>query len=1464
MKRYLTLMLLSLLASASARAQVCTSTTNTFLETFSDTTYKDPASAVDGWGPPQQYLTLGRKGLTFAGTSSTVGQPMYVVTDADLDNDGWTDLVALLFTPGNYHLHFLRNLGTAGSPAVHQGFDAGGAVGSSGFNKFIIDDSPVFGTSSQASTLVSGDFDGDGDKDVLYIRLLDQDKAGAIDTARMYRYTSFVGGSPKFDAAVEIKSDLTELNWHWMATAVQAVDWNQDGFTDLVGFYSADYTNRVVVLTAKTDGSARFNPAQTLIADTGFAPAGKPIASSSRTATACGAGGCACPPAVSRGPSMILVNDFDGDGDRDVIAGSVSYTDLHYWKNDGAGNFTRQADIPFAEGGASAGVSDDFDRDGDVDLMVGRDGKNCNGAGGTVWFFGNDGDGNFTKRTTAVVNVGADLDFGVSFNIDNDAEDRPDAIFADGNDSGNYYKVLSSKLDIFNLEGTAISKPIDTLTGASEAIVNVRITSLDIGASAGCTGCDVTFYVSNDDGVNWEEVTADELPPLSNYHYFRYYGSQLRFKAELTTTPETLTGDEAVFMPASKKTPTLDNVGLSYDYVTRRRYSRSSLAYFDLNGASVGGETLVSASYYFPGFEATLLAYDMSALTAPATGLERIDDQPVVTVLWNAGARLAVRPALSRDVYAACGPTSCTNGLLPYLTTNCSTGVTPNLLGMMAADEPTCRATVNWVRGATGAGTAERPWKLFDVGHSSPVYVGPPRAADAEYLANGYATFAAANTSRTPLVLIGANDGMLHAFDASTGDEAWAIIPHNLVAKAKLQRVLGTGGVEEYVHDYYVDGPVVVRDVFDFAGSSGWRTVAFVGQALGRGLGDDNYYFAVDVTDPSSPRALWELTDGYTPRQACSGTSCTTTCVDVCTSPPCDSSCTNPEHRFTLNASNVIGFTAEHYNSTNTLSNGITWQSASGSGITYMRPSANKTCSEAQITAGTCGAVMSYNLDVPASGTYRVFARIYGSTAGDDDFIFYGTNGALAGRATVTSNNSWHWVQGSATITIGPTDPEPTFQIWQGKNRVRVDAIVLKTAAGLPTAAEPEVCSPICPPPECTPSCTSACLGEGDEWPECGVGEGKTCCPDATQPFCAPIGTCASTPTDIVMGETWSPPVVGKVKLAAGDRYVVFFGSGYNNHGAAVAHVGRTLYVVDAINGSMLGSFTVSDLAAGPTNPSTIDNTLPGGGTLVDLDGDGYVDRLYIGDLEGRLWRLSMSGTSIAGWDMSVIFDAADVGANRAWAPIITKPAVVIMGGMPYLYFGTGGDERAPDSLAYRFYAVRDDPTATVTRKPSDLVEGDLEFYVQGPVGYKHWSDPLIVNNSVVYFAALYGSIESVDPCASLIGPGGGAAPSKIYGYAIRQFTDAAGTAHAAGTAVTTADSSSKVRQAMVLRGEVSDLPVHSGDRQTTAATDILVQGFSAAAAGDAPPVSRLAEVGLQLSNSSRLRILFWREVPLE
>lgn len=178
---------------------------------------------------------------------------------------------------------------------------------------------------------------------------------------------------------------------------------------------------------------------------------------------------------------------------------------------------------------------------------------------------------------------------------------------------------------------------------------------------------------------------------------------------------------------------------------------------------------------------------------------------------------------------------------------------------------------LRYIRGEAFDNFRLRDAMLGDIVHSSPQLVGEPgyyypdNWGEGEPESNApYSTFARNNRDRRRVVYVGANDGMLHAFDAGTatdgvysagtGDELFAYVP------AKIFGNLPDLTHPRYGHKFYVDGTPRIGDAFDGAK---WRTV-LVGGLRGGGQG----VFALDITDPDSidqgsadVTVLWEFSD---------------------------------------------------------------------------------------------------------------------------------------------------------------------------------------------------------------------------------------------------------------------------------------------------------------------------------------------------------------------------------------------------------------------------------------------------------------------------------------------------------------------------------------------------------------------------------------------------------------------------
>lgn len=153
-----------------------------------------------------------------------------------------------------------------------------------------------------------------------------------------------------------------------------------------------------------------------------------------------------------------------------------------------------------------------------------------------------------------------------------------------------------------------------------------------------------------------------------------------------------------------------------------------------------------------------------------------------------------------------------------------------------------------------GGSWRNRSTNLGDIVNSDPVFVSAENFGYAglpEGLATGttpYRSFLTSKQSRRKMLYVGANDGMLRAFDALTGEERFAYVPNAVIPSLSLL------SDPAYAHRYLVDGSPSAWDAFF---GSAWKTVLIGTTGAGA-----KSIFALDVTNPDAfdaSKVLWEI-----------------------------------------------------------------------------------------------------------------------------------------------------------------------------------------------------------------------------------------------------------------------------------------------------------------------------------------------------------------------------------------------------------------------------------------------------------------------------------------------------------------------------------------------------------------------------------------------------------------------------
>jgi len=246
-------------------------------------------------------------------------------------------------------------------------------------------------------------------------------------------------------------------------------------------------------------------------------------------------------------------------------------------------------------------------------------------------------------------------------------------------------------------------------------------------------------------------------------------------------------------------------------------------------------------------------------------------------VQWDAADKLNAKSASSRNIWTP----EISTGINNFTTSN-RDALKSRMFPSQSPTDTEVENLINFIRGVDtydqdgDNNKTESIHKLADIYHSDLIIVGKPEAPsiddgsinsqkkDSYYrLQNNYNNFKNGSTcggpciNRKEIVYAGANNGILHAFDASNGEELWGYIPPNVLGnfeKIPSSKANSTNAI------YGIDGSPVVKDIyFDDTPNDGttnprWRTILLSGLGSGgKGL------FAIDVTNPNNPTHLFAI-----------------------------------------------------------------------------------------------------------------------------------------------------------------------------------------------------------------------------------------------------------------------------------------------------------------------------------------------------------------------------------------------------------------------------------------------------------------------------------------------------------------------------------------------------------------------------------------------------------------------------
>ncbi|MEO6917717.1 MAG: PilC/PilY family type IV pilus protein [Collimonas sp.] len=310
---------------------------------------------------------------------------------------------------------------------------------------------------------------------------------------------------------------------------------------------------------------------------------------------------------------------------------------------------------------------------------------------------------------------------------------------------------------------------------------------------------------------------------------------------------------------------------------------------FSSTSANVASGSLSYATQYSDNWTGDVIA---STVTYDASGNPTYSTLPV----WRAQSVLQAQT--SRQIVTCC---TTTGAGLPFQVANLNDSSQLNSrtnyasFAQISGVGATSQSAANYLAYLRGNQSLEasssggiyrtRPFLLGDIVDAKATAVAAPVSSFSNSSNPGYTAYQSNYKNRATVVYVGANDGMMHAFDGSLtttgGQELFAYVPsfvYGSTANASTTGLASLGRLD-FTHHFLVDGTPLVFDIdthltnvqvnatnMSTEANAAWKSILIGG--LGKG---GQGYYAIDVTDPASwssetavaSKVLWEFTDSH-------------------------------------------------------------------------------------------------------------------------------------------------------------------------------------------------------------------------------------------------------------------------------------------------------------------------------------------------------------------------------------------------------------------------------------------------------------------------------------------------------------------------------------------------------------------------------------------------------------------------
>jgi hypothetical protein len=209
-------------------------------------------------------------------------------------------------------------------------------------------------------------------------------------------------------------------------------------------------------------------------------------------------------------------------------------------------------------------------------------------------------------------------------------------------------------------------------------------------------------------------------------------------------------------------------------------------------------------------------------------------DGSLGSVIWDAGSLLQDRNYSTRKLY-----TLISKQVVDFSDTSGPLSPPGQAAGYLNTDTNTGKMVMGYILGNPSYNPDN--WKLGDIFHSDVMNIGSPSPyfVDVVDRSNAYDSFQSNKANRQRIVMVGANDGQFHAFNASDGTEMWSFIPPNQLPRLKF--IAHQKDPTTLIREYFIDGGASAADVWlgsgdgksKVADGSEWSTYLVFGEGKG-------------------------------------------------------------------------------------------------------------------------------------------------------------------------------------------------------------------------------------------------------------------------------------------------------------------------------------------------------------------------------------------------------------------------------------------------------------------------------------------------------------------------------------------------------------------------------------------------------------------------------------------------------